>query len=137
MLIRTEVDLLALMRPQSILHPFRRSPALLGIPQLPADENAAWSRRFEYFRQQCGCTEAITGLGVFTLASFAYVLAAALQTNTGAEPNYQTIVFNGALFFAGLILSTLLGKFVGLTLAALRFHQTCRALQKRLKTLQS
>jgi hypothetical protein len=136
-LIRTEADLLALMRPQSLLHPFRRPTALLDIPQLAADENAAWGHRLEYFRQQCGCTAAVIGLGVFTLASFAYVLAAALQTDPGIEPDCQAILFNGALLVAGLILSALAGKLVGLTFSALRFRQSCRALQTRLKILQA
>ena len=138
LLIRTEADLLALIRWQSLLHPFRKPPALLlNIPQLPADENAVWSQRLEYLRQQCGCTAAAICLGVFTLASFVYVLAAALQTKPGIEPDRQAMLFNGALFFAGLILSALLGKLVGLTFAALRFRQTCRALQTRLQTLQA
>jgi hypothetical protein len=137
MLIRTEADLLALMRPQSLLHPFRKPPVLLAIPQVPADENAAWADRLEYLRQECGCTAAVIGLGVFTLASFACVLAAALQTNPGIEPDYQVILFNAAWLVAGVILSALFGKLVGLTLAALRFRRTCRALLARLVTLQS
>jgi hypothetical protein len=137
LLIRTEADLLALIRPQSLLHPFRKPPALLGIPQLSADENAAWCQRLEYLRQQCGCTAAAIGLGIFTLTGFVYVLTAALQTNPGTEPDHQAILLNGAVFFAGLILSVLLGKLVGLTFAALRFRRTCRALQTRLKDLQA
>ena len=136
MLIRTETDLLALMRPQSLLHPFRKPPALFDIPQLAADENAAWGHRLEYFRQQCGCAATVIGLGVFTLASLAYVLPAALQTNPGIEPEYQAILFNGALLVAGVVLSALTGKLIGLTLSALRFRQTCRALQARLLSLQ-
>ena len=44
------------------------------------------------------------------------------------------MLFDGALFFAGLILSVLTGKFVGLSFAALRFRRTCRAILARIAT---
>ncbi len=135
LLIQTEVGQSALMRPQSLFHPFRKPATLLSIPRLSADENATWSLRLEYLRRQCGCTAAAIGLGGFTLSSFVYVLAAALQMNPATEPDHQAMLFKGVWFFAGLILSALLGKLVGLTFAALRLRQTCRALQTRLETL--
>jgi hypothetical protein len=134
LLIRTEADLLALMRPPSPLHPFRRPPVLLDIPQLAAEENAVWGHRLEQIRRQCGCTAAIAGLGIFTAAGVAFVLIAALQPNSGGEPDYPAILLNGGLFLAGLIGSALLGKLAGLSLAALRFRRTCRALRQRLRT---
>ncbi len=137
MLIRTETDLLALMAEQSLIHPFRRPAALLDIPQFTPKEGADWGARLEHLRNQSGCTAAIIGLGGFTLASLLYVLAAALQTTPGSEPDYPTILFNGALFSAGLVFSALLGKLVGLILAALRFRRTCRALRIRLKILSA
>jgi hypothetical protein len=126
---------LALMRPPSLLHPFRRSPVLLDIPQLAAEENALWGHRLEDIRRQCGCRAAVAGLGIFTTAGVAYVLIAALQPNPGGEPDYPAILLDGGLFFAGLIGSALLGKFAGLTLAALRFRRTCHALRQRLRTV--
>jgi hypothetical protein len=136
-LVRTEADLLALMRPESLLHPFRKPPVLIGMPRLSAAENAAWGRRLEYFRQQCGCTAALMGLGAFTLASLAYVVEAALDASPPIKPGCLPIIIGSTLLFAGLIASTLLGKFAGLSLAAIRFRQTCRALQTRLETLQN
>lgn len=136
MVIRTEADLSALMRPESLRHPFRKPPMLLAFPEMGTDENAAWAYRLEDIRLECGCRAAVVGLGVFTLASFAYVLVAALQTDGGIEPDYPRILFNGSLLVAGLILSALFGKFIGLTLAALRFDRTCRELLNRLEILQ-
>jgi hypothetical protein len=136
LLIHTERDLMGLMRSESLLHPFRKQPALLAIPQLQAGENAAWSQRLEYFRQQCGCVAAMIGLSIFMLGCFIHVLVVALQTNPANEPDYRAVLFNGASFFVGLMFSALLGKLVGLTFANLRFRQTCRALQFRLMNLQ-
>ena len=137
MLIRDQIDVAALMREQSLSHPFRRPAALLDIPQLPPEENAAWGFRLEHWRGQCGCTAAIAGLGAFTLAGVAYVLILALQTTPGSEPDYAVILANGVLFLAGLILSALIGKLIGLTMATLRFRRTCRLLQTRLAALQA
>jgi hypothetical protein len=133
LLVRSEADVLALTRVQSLRHPFRRPPALLDIQELRAEENAVWGQRLEYFRQQCGCTAAMTGLGAFTLASLAYVVTVALQSTPGAEPDYQAVWFNGALLLLGVVLSALVGKLIGLTFAALRFRATCRALLVRLR----
>jgi hypothetical protein len=128
LLIRSEADVLELTGACSLRHPFRRPPALLDIPQLLAEENAAWGQRLEYFRQQCGCMAAMAGLGAFTLSSLAYVVAVALQSNPGAEPDYQAVWFNSTLLVVGVVLSAVLGKLIGLTFAALRFRATCRAL---------
>jgi hypothetical protein len=136
LLIRTQADLLALLRQRSLLHSIRRPAAVLDIPQLSADESADWGNRLERLRSACGCTAAMIGLGAFTLASVFCVLAAALMMPLGSEPDYLTILFGAVLFFAGMILSILLGKLVGLLLAAARFRRTCRALQIRLATLQ-
>jgi hypothetical protein len=119
LLIRTEIDLLTLARPQRPLHPLHKPAALFDIPQLSAAENAAWTQRFEDLRQQCGCRAGIVGLSVFTLSSFAFILVAALQTTPGSPPDYQVVLVNGAMFFVGLILSALLGKLTGLIIAAL------------------
>ncbi len=132
MVIRTEADLLALMRPESLRHPFRKPPVLLAFPEMPTDEAAAWAYRLEDLRMECGCRAAVMGLGVFTLVSLAYVLIAALRTGVGIEPDYPRILLNGSLLVAGMVLSALFGKFVGLALAALRFDQTCRELLNRL-----
>jgi hypothetical protein len=137
LLIRNKLDVAALMREQSPAHPFRRPAALLDIPALPPEENAAWGSRLDYWRGQCGCTTAIVGLGVFTLASVVYVLVLALQTTAAGEPDYATILVNGVVFLAGLILSTLVGKLIGLTLATLRFRQICRLLEVRLAALKA
>jgi hypothetical protein len=136
LLIRTQADLLALMGQQSLLHSIHRPAAVLDIPQLSADESADWGNRLERLRTACGCTAAVIGLGAFTLASVLCVLAAALMIPPSSEPDYLTILFSGVLFFAGMILSTLLGKLVGLSVAATRFRRTCRELQIRLATLQ-
>jgi hypothetical protein len=127
LLIRSEADVLELTGACSLRHPFRRPPALLDIPQLLAEDNAAWGQRLEYFRQQCGCMAAMAGLGAFTLSSLAYVVAVALQSNPGAEPDYQAVWFNSTLLVVGVVLSAFLGKLIGLTFAALRFRATCRA----------
>ena len=137
MVIRTEADLLALMRPEGLRHPFRKPPILLDFPEMRTDESAAWADRLEDIRLECGCRAAVIGLGAFTLASFAYVLVAALQTDAGIEPDYPRMLFNGSLLVAGLILSALFGKFVGLTLAAQRFNRTCREFLNRLVILRS
>jgi hypothetical protein len=136
LLIRSQDDVLAIMRPGSLLHPFRRPAALLDVPELSAGESADWADRLARLRNACGCTAAVIGLGAFTLASVLFVLAAARRTAPSSEPDYPTILFNGLLFFAGVIVSTLLGKLVGLSLATLRFRRTCRALQVRLATLR-
>lgn len=135
LIIRTEADLLALTRPHSLLHPFRRPAAQIDFPQLAGEENVAWGQRLEYLRQQCGCRASVMGLGAFTAASFVYVLVAALRTNPGGEPDYHAMLFDGALVFGGLILSALIGKFVGLSVAALRFRRACRAILARIASL--
>lgn len=136
-LIRTEADLLVLLRRQSLFHPFRKPPSLLDIPEFSADENAVWSQRLEYFRQQCGCTAAVIGIGAFLLATLVYVLAEALQPNLPSGTGHQEVLFGSVSFSLGLILSTLLGKLVGLTFAARRFRRTCRAIQTRLRVFQA
>lgn len=134
MLIRTQLDVVALMREQSLQHPFRRPAALLELPQLSPAESAAWGGRLEYWRGQCGCTAAMIGLGAFTVTGLVYVFFAAFQAVPGTiEPDYPAILVNGSLFLAGLILSAMAGKFAGLAVAALRYRQTCRALQLRLE----
>lgn len=136
MVIRTEADLVALMRPESLRHPFRKPPILLAFPEMRTDETAVWAYRLENLRLECGCRAAAIGLGVFTLASLAYVLVAALQTSAAIEPDYPRILFNGSLLVVGLVLSALFGKFIGLALAARRFDRTCRELLNRLAILK-
>lgn len=77
----------------------------------------------------------VAGLGLFTLASLAYVLFMALQSNPDGEPDYEAILFNGTLLVSGLIFSAFTGKLIGLSIAAVRFRRTCRVLQQRLRTI--
>jgi len=41
-----------------------------------------------------------------------------------------------AIFLGGLILSTLLGKFSGVSMAMVRYRRTCLELQDRLRKLE-
>ncbi|WP_315835790.1 hypothetical protein [Bradyrhizobium prioriisuperbiae] len=133
LLIRTEAELLALMRPESLRHPFRKPPILLRLPQLADDDNVAWSRHLDDLAGQCGCTAALIGLGVFTSVTVLYVVITALQVPPGNGTDIRTLLLNGGLFLAGLILSTLIGKLIGLSIAARHFRRSCRIIQGRLK----
>lgn len=133
LLIRTEAELLTLMRPESPRHPFRKPPILLRLPELTDNDNAAWSRHLDDLAGQCGCTAALIGLGIFTSATLLYVVITALQTPPGSGTDIQTLLLNGGLFLAGLILSTLIGKLIGLSIAALRFRRSCRIIQGQLR----
>jgi hypothetical protein len=131
-LIRTEADLAQSLRRESIFHPFRKTPVVLNIPQLSAEENMLWQNRLESLRQECGCRASAIALGCFALAGVVYVTVMALQPNSVAEPDYRALGLNGAVFFVGLVFSALFGKFLGLARANIRFHRTCRALVTRL-----
>ena len=130
--VRTEADLLQLMRSESALHPFRKPPIRLDIPTLNRAEAAAWQLRLEELRQHCGCTSGAVFLGAFLLANLAYVLGSAVRPGFSLPATTKDLWLTGIIFLAGLIISALFGKLLGLSVSAFRFRRTCRALQSRL-----
>jgi hypothetical protein len=131
--IRTAAELLGRLRRESLRHPFRKPPVVLSIPELSAQENLVWQARLESLRLECGCRAAAIALGCFALGGVAYVIVTALQPIATAEPDYRAIAVNCAVFFAGLIVSALFGRIVGLELANVRYRQTCVALTARIE----
>lgn len=125
------------MRPESLVHPFRKPPFRIGIPQLSVRENAAWENRLQELSSQCGCTAGTVGLTLFVLASLAYLLWIASRATADVPLHAGSSTALGGLFLAGLIGSALLGKLIGLTFAMLRFRQTCRRLLVHLGTMPS
>jgi hypothetical protein len=131
-IVRTEADLQALMRPQSVIHPFRKPEFRLALMHLRTDENAAWQDRLESFRTRCGCTAGAIGLLLYVLSSVIYLVGILSGRLPGAALNRESTAWMSVLFFVGLVASALIGKLLGLSFAAFRFHQTCRTLRVRI-----
>jgi len=131
--VRTEADLQKLLQPEQLLHPFRKPQALIRVPGLLQSEAADWEKRLESFRQQCGCTAGAVAIGAFAVASVAY----ALRTGSIATDNLpsNSILLRAGVFVAGLVLSAVFGKLLGLSVAFLGYRRTCFQLMKRLQTM--
>jgi len=129
--VRTADDLWKLLRPESVLHPFRKPRPLLQIPELPRREACLWEQRLDSLRQQCGCTSGAIAMGLFTIL---FVTYSALHISPASNWELASVAGQAAILVAGLIFSALIGKFVGLLAASLRFRRTCLALHQRLHT---
>lgn len=68
-------------------------------------------------------------MGLFTIF---FVTYSALKISPASDWQLASIVRQAAILVAGLILSALIGKFLGLLSASLRFRRTCIALHQRL-----
>jgi hypothetical protein len=133
--VHTEADLLIFMRPHGLRHPFRKPPVEFRIANLPQSESRAWEGRFDTLRQQCGCASGAIALGAFTLGVVAYAFHRSIKAPGAPTP--RELFLNGVLFLVGLILSALLGKLLGLSLATIRFRRACFELRMRLQNLQT
>jgi hypothetical protein len=133
--VRRKADLRLLLQSEGILHPFRRPPFLLRIPELPEPEAGAWEQRLEGLRQECGCTSGALALGAFVVLFLVYALHSSLSALDHLQP--RVLLLGGAFFVAGLILSALIGKFLGLSMAGIRFRRTCSELHQRLQALEA
>ncbi len=130
--VTSKDDLWLLLKREGILHPFRKPQPLIRIPALSKREAEAWERRLENLRQQCGCQS-----GAFALAAFAVLFVGYSLANdvaTASLLQLSDFARQGAILVAGLVVSALLGKFIGLWLASFRFRRTCLELHQRLHT---
>ena len=132
---RTKDDLHSLLRPEGIMHPFRKPQVLICMPQMAASEAKAWESRLESLRQQCGCSAGALAFCGFVF-SFLIVSAHNNLLATGHPPLREFFAV-GVVFLSGLILSALAGKFLGLTVARVRYRRTCFDLQERLRQLEA
>ena len=131
--VRKRDDLQHLPSPEGIMHPFRKPQLLIRIPQIAEPEARVWEWRLENLRQQCGCAEGAIALGVFALS----FVAVAIYNTSPATGNLQRgeFLLDGVLFLGGLIVSALVGKFIGLSVAMVRYRFACFELQERLRQL--
>lgn len=129
----TDVD--RLLRREGILHPFRKPQAVIRVARLPTNQAVAWERQLENVRQQCGCAHGAVTLGIYVLASVAYLLRHSTLTNHDSHP--ETALISGLLFAGGLIVNALSGKFAGLLVATVRYQRICTELKERLRAFEN
>ncbi len=130
--VRNPADLRMLCRPSAILRPFRKARLLVRIPQLSAAESLAWERRLDPLAQECGCNAGTIAVGVFLLLDVAAVFLCNIPGDVRLP--IRTYLIWAACFLAGLILSALMGKLIGQTLAALRLRRACQELELQLNS---
>lgn len=128
--VRSKSDLRLLPRRESILHPFRKPPLAIRVPELPLPEAQAWEQRLENLREQCGCTAGAIALLAFVVGFVVYVLHRNLTMPENLSPG--SLWLGAVVFVAGVVLSALGGKFAGLWVADVRFRRIYRELQWRL-----
>jgi hypothetical protein len=128
-------DLRNILRPEGILHPFRKPRLLIRIPHMPESEAMAWESRLEELRQACGCSGGALSLGAFV---FGFV-AVSLVNGSAVTGNLQLRehLLLGGIFLSGVIVSSLLGKLIGLCLTQVRYRRVCLRLQDRLRQLDA
>jgi hypothetical protein len=133
--VRTKDDLQTLLRSDNFLKSIRKPQLLIRIPNMAVSESKSWEWRLESLRQECGCSSG--ALGVFGFAFF--VVSYLLYTNSPAVRDLRTgvLALYGGVFVAGLALSAVIGKFIGLRISAIRFRQTCFKLHERLRMLEN
>jgi len=133
--VRTEADLRLPLRVEGILHPFRKPPLLIRIPALSEPEARAWERRLENLRQQCGYTAGALATGAFVVL---FVVCSLHKQLDGTRQSPAGNIGTPRRFFvAGLILSALIGKFLGLSMARIRFRRTCVDMHKRVQAIEA
>jgi hypothetical protein len=93
------------------------------LARLPVDEAAAWKRKLERHRADCGCQVGalVTLLLVATWIAFSYLMPAAGHT-------WPDALIRGTIVVS---VSALIGKLLGLIIARIRFNLTARSLQLR------
>src|ERR1700749_5000846 len=130
LVIDTDEKLLAICRSESLLHPFRKPMFKLRLPSISTADNLFWESRLDALRHECGGASPASALILFTLASLAWVVVSAAEHPSGAAGRLSLHAFllDIGMFSAGLVSSAMVGKVAGLSLAALRFRRTCRAL---------
>lgn len=133
--VREKDDLQQLLRPEGLMHPFRKPRLLIRTPCMAEPEARAWEWRLENLRQQCGCSAGALALGGFALA----FLTVSLHNSSPAigKLALRESLLDGVIFIGGLILSALIGKFIGLSVAMVRYRRTCLELQDRLRQLEA
>lgn len=133
LVIRSEQDLLPLVGAPAARTPWRRPRLLIRVAPMEEGEARAWEARLEGLRQQCGCTAGAVAMCAFVLCCVLF--AAYSEPAAGAHPTVGELAFKGGLFIAGLILSAVGGKGLGLSMSRRRHRQTCLMLQQRLREL--
>lgn len=128
--VRSPADLRMLLRPQAILRPFNKPSVQVRIPELSPAESQAWQQRLDPLTQECGCNAGTLAVGIFLVMA----VMAVLFSNTPDDVRFplRTYLIGSTCFLAGLILSALIGKLMGQTLAALRLRRACRELETEL-----
>jgi hypothetical protein len=117
------------------MHPFRKPQVLIRMPQMADPEARSWESRLESLRQQCGCSA-----GALALCGFVFFfLVGSAHNNLLATGHLELREFwvVGVVFLSGLILSALGGKFLGLSLARIRYRRTCFDLLERWRQLEA
>jgi hypothetical protein len=132
MVVATPADLLALAKAESLLHPFRKPPLRLRFASMAADETAAWQARLDHYAGQCGCAEATVGIAAYILASVICMVTLASRGGHSLAFQVGPFLAYACVFCAGLVASALVGKLIGLAIAARGFERACRALASRL-----
>jgi hypothetical protein len=133
LLIGRAADLDSLIRSGNSLRASRRPSVKIRVAKLSNSETLQWEQKLERFREACGCSHAAVAMGLFAVSFVAYVLySGLLLPGSLARP---TMIWTGALFFLGLIISTIMGKAFGLWAAGRGYRKTCCELKSRLERL--
>jgi hypothetical protein len=133
--VRTRDDLRYLLKPEGLMHPFRKPRAVIHVSGMSAPEAGDWESRLERFRQECGCSAGTFALCGFIVLFIAYAVLS--EPDSTGDVQRGALLLKGAIFFTGLILSALIGKFISLCVATLRFRRTCYQLEERLRILEA
>ena len=132
-LIGRAADLDSLISSRNGLRPSRRPSVRIRVSQLSNSETLEWEQKFESFREACGCSHAAVAMGLFAVVFVACAFRSELfLPGRLARP---AMMWTGAIFFLGLIVSTILGKVFGLWIADRGYRKTCLELKFRLERM--
>jgi hypothetical protein len=126
--VRTVTDVDAILESRKAMGPSSQTRVLVRVPGMPRAEATAWEGELENFRSDCGCRAGAIAMGIFGATLVAY----SAWDNLPAPLSAASILLRTSLGLAGLILSAVIGKLVGLHRAAISFERTCSQLLERI-----
>lgn len=128
--IKTESDARNLLRLQQ-LYSLNRPRVLIRIEGLPQQEARVWEDKLDTIRQMCGCRSGAAAVVIFILAAVGYGLLAEPHTLI----SHGNVALDTGAFAAGLVLSGIIGKLIGLSAASTKYRYICRQLIERVQAL--
>ena len=118
-----------ILESRKAMGPSSQTRVLVRVPGMPRAEATAWEGELENFRNDCGCRAGAIAMGIFRCQR-----SWLTQHGTTCPRRFLPlpILLRTSLGLAGLILSAVIGKLVGLHRAAISFERTCSQLLERI-----